>query len=317
VRYYPDLKIMLARLYRIQGDSRRASSIAESGLGIFGRRVEKDPDSVTDRVQWARLLTFRGDFERAVLVLQDGAARLHAKAVELPKRESEDDLDATLDQLRFELSNTLIVWHDSLRRESPHDYAARLRVLQLAVNAVPTDRRVLERLALLTTEGRHSATDAREALSDALADGTAPATVHLLLSLTAQNHHDRQAEERHLRLALALNPRLAAAANNLAWLLAHDDRPDLDAALTLIQQAAAVAPNHPEIRATRGVIYRKMGRTEEAIVDLETALVSLRHREDLHGELAGLYETLGELGLAERHRRRAISQSASGARTAG
>ena len=317
VRYCPELKLMLARLYEIQGDRRRASSIAESGVNIFRRRVEKEPDSVANRIQCARLLTFQGSFDRAVLVLQEGAARVHAEAVGELSRERRDDFNASIDQLRLELADVLIAWHDGIRRKAPHDYPGRLRVLQLAVNTVPTDGRVLERLALLAAEGRHGATEAREALADALASGTAPATVHLLLSMEAQHRHDRDAEERHLRLALALNPRLAAAANNLAWLLAHDERPDLHSALALVQQAAEVVPDHPEIRATRGVIYRKLGRTEDAIVDLESALAKLGDRADIHDELAGLYETLGDGELAERHRDRADAKSSSTIGTAG
>jgi tetratricopeptide (TPR) repeat protein len=303
VRFYPELRLMLARLYLIAGDTRRAASVAQSALGIFQRRLEKQPDGVAARIQCARLLTFQQQFEQAVLLLQEGADRLRTAAGEVP--DSEQQVEESVAPLRTELADTLIAWHDWVRRMSPLAYADRLRVLQLAVNAVPHDRRVLERMALLAAEGRDEATDARAALTDALADGTAPATVHLLLSLEAQNRQDRRAEEQHLRMALALNPRLAAAANNLAWLLANDPSPDLENALALIQRAHEVAPDHPEIRATRGVIYHKLGRHEDAAVDLEFALAEVGSRTDLHAELASLYETLGHPDLAERHRTRA------------
>lgn len=56
--------------------------------------------------------------------------------------------------------------------------------------------------------------------------------------------------------ALAIDPRAAAAANNLAWLLAERNE-RLDAALLLAQTARAQLPTRPEVSDTLGWVYYK------------------------------------------------------------
>ena len=53
--------------------------------------------------------------------------------------------------------------------------------------------------------------------------------------------------------ALAIDPRAATAANNLAWMLA-DEGGDLDRALQLAQTATEASPNVPDIWHTLGWI---------------------------------------------------------------
>ena len=131
--------------------------------------------------------------------------------------------------------------------------------------------------------------------------------VHLMLGIAAYKRDKYDLEKQHLRLALAADPQLVIAANNLAWRLANSDPPQLDEALELIEQTVKHDPNRPEVRATRGRIYQLIDRTDDAIVDLEFALSRLKDRPDIHTALADLYASIGDQDLARLHRERATT----------
>lgn len=92
----------------------------------------------------------------------------------------------------------------------------------------------------------------------------APHDVHYLNELgmlhgMAGRHADA---EKALRRALALNPRHAAAQNNLATLLRETDR--LDEALQYVEQALSLAPTMAEAHLNAAIICERLGRAEEA-----------------------------------------------------
>jgi Flp pilus assembly protein TadD len=107
----------------------------------------------------------------------------------------------------------------------------------------------------------------------------------------------------HLERAHALQPNDPDTLNNLAWALAYQEEPDLERALTLCDQALKLRPRDHRIRETRGQILAKLGRHEDAIVDLESALGRRERDREIHETLAKLYDALGDSELAETHRR--------------
>jgi uncharacterized protein HemY len=139
-----------------------------------------------------------------------------------------------------------------------------------------------------------------------LAKGGAPATVHLLLGTLALRQEQWDDAQRHLELACERAPNTPILMNNLAWLLAHRDPPDLERALTVAKAAKFLAP-HPEISDTLGTILARQGKSRQAITELETALQAFPDRPSIHHQLAMLYEQLGAVELAERHRRNALA----------
>src|SRR5205823_3291861 len=64
--------------------------------------------------------------------------------------------------------------------------------------------------------------------------------------------------------ALAINPRFAPAANNLAWIYAHEGG-DKEKALQLAQTAKEAAPDDPHISDTLGWILYKRGVYQRAL----------------------------------------------------
>jgi Flp pilus assembly protein TadD len=110
------------------------------------------------------------------------------------------------------------------------------------------------------------------------------------------------AQDRNLETPILLN--------NLAWMLAHQTDPDLPQALQLAEAARRLS-DRPEIADTIGTILARMGRTREAVRELEVALRGLPEHAEINSKLADLYEKLGDQALAEIHRKLAADKTSS------
>ena len=184
--------------------------------------------------------------------------------------------------------------------------------LREALALAPTSRAALTKLAGLAAAGDAGA-DAL--LDDLLTGGAATGVVHLAAGLRAVGRGETADARFHFERALALDPSLAAAANNLAVLTARGTPaaggrpatdPDPERALGIVNGLLAKFPDQPNFRDTRGEILMRLGRPVEALPDLEAALAGgLAGRPELHERLAEAYAGLGRESLAAAHRRRA------------
>ena len=127
----------------------------------------------------------------------------------------------------------------------------------------------------------------------------------LILGTAAATKGDLPQATFHLEQAHQRDPKLAVAANNLAYVLARSDPPQPEHALQLVDAALQILPQHPEFRETRGQILLMLGHPKEAILDLERVLKSLPGRSEVHASLAAAYQSLGDQDLADRHQRMA------------
>ena len=91
-----------------------------------------------------------------------------------------------------------------------------------------------------------------------------------LLGLLEEGQKRPSEAERQYRAALARDPHAGVAANNLAWLLAEQER--FDEARPLAEVAARELPARAEPRHTLGWILLKSGRPSDAIPLLEAAV---------------------------------------------
>jgi tetratricopeptide (TPR) repeat protein len=96
----------------------------------------------------------------------------------------------------------------------------------------------------------------------------------MVLGVVYQTRGDMANAERHYEAALAVNPRFAGAANNLAWILA-DRNSDLERAVRLAELARAGDPNNPEIADTYGWILFKRGEYPMAVAQLRASAAKL------------------------------------------
>ena len=81
-------------------------------------------------------------------------------------------------------------------------------------------------------------------------------SAHILLGMIHERRNEYKKAQAQYEQALKFNPRLAPAANNLAWLMAEQGE-NLDVALSYAQTAREQQPNDPHIADTLGWIYYK------------------------------------------------------------
>lgn len=289
-RRQPQHLLTIAQLYAATGEVRQARSQAETAAIRFERLTKSEPDNLQHRLGWAESQRFLEDFPAAIRILRDSG------------RPDEQPLGDSL-------LGVYLSWYDHVTRTDRGNLARRLELLQQALALQPGHHEALNRLARFAVlEDSEAASEDLKAL---LAKGTAPATVHFILGTAAATKGQHAEAARHLELAFAASPQMPQVANNLAWVLAHHEPPDLQRAEQLIEAAAKIAPQHPEILATRGVIRTKLNNQTGAIADLEVALRAFPRRVHLHDLLAGLYEDIGDRQLADEHRKLAAETTRS------
>jgi len=111
------------------------------------------------------------------------------------------------------------------------------------------------------------------------------AVARFALGVAAEADGRLAAAEREYRAALALAPRFAVAANNLAWLLAvRLDRPA--EARPFAETAARLLPRNPRVLDTRGFVRLLNGDAAGAVPDLARAARMLPDRADVAARLA-------------------------------
>ena len=93
--------------------------------------------------------------------------------------------------------------------------------------------------------------------------------------------------------ALRINPKFAPAANNLAYILAEQDK-DLNKALELAKLAKEKLPNDPGVMDTMGWVYFKRGLYDSAIIEHADSLDKIPENPTAHYHLGMAYYKKGE-----------------------
>jgi Tfp pilus assembly protein PilF len=106
--------------------------------------------------------------------------------------------------------------------------------------------------------------------------------------------------------ALAIDPRAAIAANNLAWLHAESNE-DLDVALQLAQTAVSASPDTPEITDTLGWVFYKKKLPQQAIAQFERSIARSPETAIYHYHLGLAYLLAGDSERAHASLRRALA----------
>ena len=286
----PPLLMDLGRVWDALGRGAKADAAYRRAAAHYTEVVRADP---ADRE--ARLKLVAAEFGAGRRAAGEDALRRGLSAAPDPR-------------LRALLAEVLVADAAGL----PNDrVAAKLAKLREALSLAPNSQRALMALAGLAAEGDD---DADRLLDDLLAAGTAPDVVHLAAGLRAGGRGDEAAARFHFERALCLNPGLAIAANNLAYLLARPPdgatpgRDDLERALEIMNRLIDGAPQVATFRDTRGMILLALDRPADALDDLERALQGgMNGNAGLHERLAETYDRLGQPGPAAAHRRRAAT----------
>ena len=281
----PELRLPLAKTYALKGQKERAHAEATKALEYYGAAVKADEKNLAARIACADAATFLEDFNNAKTILEEGLLISHEPA------------------FNAALARVYLVWFDHLSRPPEADLGTRLRLLESGLRCEPNDPALLERLLAVTRVKSAEADRARANLQQLLAKGEMPATVHFILGVDAWERNRMDEARVHWQRANQLDPRSPSLANNLAVVLSRSKSPDLPQALQLVNMAIERAPNEPTFRDTRGTILARMGNWNEALPDLEAALVGAAGNSELHKLLAETYEHLGMAEMTAEHRR--------------
>jgi len=286
-----DLRLSLARLYVLQGNHALARPEAEAAITYYRRRAQTDPGNHSVRLAWAEAALFLELFDEAEQVLQAW------QTMDL----SDDS------QIRSAYINRMSQFYTTkatvFGRQGKAGLVEQLDWIDLALQYNPKNLAAIHGIMALAEKRGTVADEARTKLKEALANGIAPATAHFILGNVAWERGEPDAAREQMEIAYRLNPRMPDVGNNLAWYLADAQSPDLSRALNIINGVLEVDPSHAGYRETRGQILVKLGRWRDALVDLETALPTMRDDRNLHSTLATVYRNLGDTEMASQHER--------------
>lgn len=285
----PEVRLTLGRIHRTLGNAALADRHLDRAAAFFEEELEAKPDDARARIGLAQALHLRGDFAQAERVLQEGLSS------------SRDDLR------RKALAALYVSQFDRLAKSSAQDAGTQWKLLQRALQLAPDMPDALIRLAAFVRLDGDQAAEARESIEDRLAAGGAPAILHLILGTMAAQERNLAKAELHLEQAYRSNPNTPGVLNNLAWVLANTEPPQLDRALELANAATDALPDHPELHETRGQILVRLQRWQDALPDLEAALHDLGSRKTIHESLATVYEQVGDEAMSAKHRQLAES----------
>ncbi|MGA9538703.1 MAG: tetratricopeptide repeat protein, partial [Desulfobacterales bacterium] len=138
-------------------------------------------------------------------------------------------------------------------------------------------------------------------------DQTSP---HMLLGIIYESQGDPVLAEKHYRAALEIKTDFAPAANNLAYLLADQNR-DLSEAFDLAIKAKQVNPADPAISDTLGLVYYKKGLYDYAVGELTAAAEKLPDNAVVRYHLGMAYLKKGDGDKARSELEKALSLDTS------
>ncbi len=185
--------------------------------------------------------------------------------------------------------------------------------LRRAINLDPNELRFYESLArYFQVSGRTS--DMLETYEKALSARPDSAPLNLIVGTLHELQGNPEAAEVSYEAAIRLDPELAPAKNNLAYLLAESGK-NLDRALDLAQEAKAMLPDNPNTADTLGWVLYKKGINSAAIEYLREADEGFDVRNPNFGivrhHLALAYEANGEPAKARSTLERALEDLAA------
>ena len=267
----PDAKLALVRGLIARRDVGRAASELQTLINQY-------PNHAAVQTQAGIVSAMKGD--------RSGAARTLARALEL----DENNLEALHALVSLDLSQknsaSAISRVETRLARTPRDAGALL--LAASTYAAAGDPKKSEQALRKTIEVDGSNFQAysmlgrlylsQQRLDEALAEfdelskrQPRPVQAHTIVGVILEAQKKPQEARKRYEQALAIDPDMPVAANNLAWMYAETGE-NLDIALQLAQAAARRLPNNPAIQDTLGWIYYKKGLATLAIAPFQKSI---------------------------------------------
>jgi tetratricopeptide (TPR) repeat protein len=280
----PSLLLSAGDIYKSMNENLAAQQMYRQAKNVFAKALADDPFDWKNRILLARAYTKTNELQEAEKVLIAGNQLNPDK------------------KYKRALAEFYVMWHDITSR-SQNGFDSQFRVLQQAiefdVDYVPIYERLIGQYQ--RADSTAESQEIRSMLESAIATGESTSLAHFALGNLLWIEQDFKQAEWHINQAYRLDDRLAVVGNNLAWLLAHRDPPELEQASNLIKGVVSKRPNDARFRDTFATILMKQGQLEDALVEFEKTLPLIRNKKPLHKKMAEIYSKLGNPELAKLH----------------
>ena len=279
----------LAAIYKQQGRETDSQNALKEGAKVFRRLLDEDSLNNNVRIALAKFLVKLEDYDEAEKVL--------LKGIRIQR-------DAMISQAAADF---YVLRHD-LAREEGADFEVQLQYLYQAINFDPNYPNPYDRMLVLFMDAKQStdsedknAETIKERFMDIVTSDNPTPMAHFTLSNMLWQEGDHENAQFHLEQAYTLNKNIVIVLNNLAYMIAHGEDPDLERALELSEAAVSQVPDNAQFRDTLGIIYMKMGRHKDAVSEFQRALPGEADKKAVHEKLAICYDALGMDELAKIH----------------
>jgi tetratricopeptide (TPR) repeat protein len=168
-------------------------------------------------------------------------------------------------------------------RDWPKAESAYRKMLELDPNAIEAYGRLG---AVYLSQNRLD--EARRSFEDMARHQAKPVAAETMLGTILTRQNKPEEARKHFERALAINPRAAVAANNLAWDYSNNGG-NLDVALQLAQTAKAALPEDASVADTLGWVYYKKGLASLAVTALREAVQQNPSNPGFHYHLGLAY----------------------------
>lgn len=307
----PNLWFDIANLYEQMGrrlDARKARQRAESHAR---QRLDDEPVNVTQRIRLAEILRKDDRLKELRELLQEGL-RISGDDPAMRRAASNFLLFQITQNKKARSSEPSLSADDAFKKKSlvfdATDLQRQFLLLQQAVKLDPQSPNIYQMLAAFydQLDTAKAKRECRKQLQRWITEGLEVPYAHFTLGNLLFLEDDREGALFHLERAIQLDPTLTSVTNNLAWILAQGEAPDLERAESLIQAAIEISPENARFADTYGDILFQQKRYEEALAQYEKALPRRRGpaRIKTHQRLAEIYNQLHRPELAQSHRDR-------------
>ena len=255
--------------------------LAEQG---FRKLLERDPADNSARMALALALARQDKNEAAEILLKDGL-RISSSP-----------------EIKRAVADFYLMRHDQAET-FPEQLAWIQKSIDLDPNHVVIYQRLIKQFTAQLGDSPQHAEEIKLTLKGSIAKGHSIDMAHFALSNLLWLEGDTEQANWHIKKAYELNPGFVLIANNLAWVLAHQEEPELDRALGIMREVFERTPNDPRIRDTLGTILFLKRQWDESLTHLEFALsrMPVEQKPPIHKKLAIVYENLGEHDMAKLH----------------
>ena len=282
----PQLFVSVAELYRQLDNSTNYQQTLNQAKRLLEPLLRQQPESNKLRIALANIENRLENFHVAETLLVRGL-------------KIQDDMN-----LRSALASFYVNQHD-LTAKTDGNLETRIKHIQSALKYGPNHTPAYDRLVSIfqNIESPIQRIKLRSQLEETITSGRSPALAHFALSNILWIDGDSEQAQWHMEQAFRHEPGFSNVVNNLAWLLAHQNPPDLKRGLELIEGVVQKFPADVRFRDTLGTILMKLDKLDQAAVELEKCLAGQQPKPETHKKLAYIYGKLGRQNLARLHQR--------------